>query len=95
MFPIGTLLYFTPFYFKDGSSPKNKYFLVLDYVDGEMIVAGLPSSKDHSPAFIPKKHGCMHDEGAAFIAYYFEAGKTLLDNDWRFDKPTFLYAFFG
>ena len=35
----------------------------------------------------------MHNAAAAFTAYYFEAGKAVLENGWSFQKPTFLYAF--
>ncbi len=35
----------------------------------------------------------MHDDSAAFTAFYFEAGNAILENGWSFDMPAFLYAF--
>jgi len=61
MFAPGTLIYFTPFYFENGNF-KNKYFLVLANTGNDIIVASLPTSKDHIPDSIIKKHGCISNE---------------------------------
>lgn len=42
MFTPGNILYFTPFYFKNGAPSKNKYFIVLKDVDGQLVLASLP-----------------------------------------------------
>ena len=60
MFESGNLLYFEPFIFKNGAKPKNKYMVVLGKdIDGNMILASLPTSKDHVPHDIEVKVGCL------------------------------------
>ena len=54
-FHRGNLLYFNPFIFPDGGTPKPKYFLVLANVGDDVLLASLPTSKDHVPADIPVK----------------------------------------
>ena len=43
-FQQGAILYFDPFIFPDGGSPKPKYFLVLKHVDDTLLLASLPTS---------------------------------------------------
>ena len=47
MFKEGNLLKFSPFIFKNGACPKNKFFVVLKEAENAMILASLPTSKDH------------------------------------------------
>ena len=47
MFSPGNLLYFNPFIFPDGGVPKPKYFLVLAEAGDDVLLASLPTSKDH------------------------------------------------
>ena len=49
MFSERDILYFSPFYFKNGNKPKNKFFVVLKELDGKTIIASLPTSHDHIP----------------------------------------------
>ena len=60
MFEAGNLLFFRPFVFKNGASPKNKFMVVLgqDAV-GNTVLASLPTSKDHVPSDIEVKGGCI------------------------------------
>lgn len=61
MFEEGNLLLFTPFYFKNGALPRPKFFLVLKVCDGNMLLASLPTSKDHVPSDMSVKSGCFED----------------------------------
>ena len=48
MFEEGNLLLFRPFIFKNGVTPKDKFFLVLGKdIQGGLLLASLPTSKDH------------------------------------------------
>ncbi len=47
MFEEGNLLFFRPFLFKNGATPENKFFLVLKKLDGDILLASLPTSKNH------------------------------------------------
>ena len=68
----GDILYFDPFYFKNGNSSKPKYFIVLKISGETTIIASLPSSKDFLPATVVKKHGCVEVPEACFNCYIFE-----------------------
>ena len=59
MFKEGTILYFTPFYFKNGNTAKNKYFVVLKQVSNVAILASLPTRRDSIPTFAEVERGCV------------------------------------
>ncbi|SDG02103.1 hypothetical protein SAMN04487996_114155 [Dyadobacter soli] len=42
----GDILYFDLFYFKNGKTPKAKYFIVLKTTGTTTVIASLPSSRD-------------------------------------------------
>ncbi len=60
MFEEGNLLFFRPFLFKNGAEPQDKFFLVLKKLDGDILLASLPTSKDHVPSDLEVKHGCLN-----------------------------------
>lgn len=45
VFEEGNLLFFRPFLFKNGADPQDKFFLVLKKMDGDILLASLPTSK--------------------------------------------------
>ena len=49
MFEEGNLLFFSPFLFKNGAEPQDKFFLVLKKLDGDILLASLPTSKTMYP----------------------------------------------
>lgn len=60
MFEPGNLLYFNPFIFPDGGDPKPKFFVVLGEVDETVLLASLPTSKDHIPSDVEVTSGCFN-----------------------------------
>lgn len=93
MFEEKTIFRFNPFYFKDGSPAKPKYFIVLKNIDGQTIVANLPSSKIHIP--FPEdnvRHGCIDLSEYSICCYCFKAHQIITDEGWAFPKDTFLYG---
>lgn len=93
MHEVGTILYFTPFYFKDLSPSKPKYFIVLKILDnGEAILASLPSSRRHLPSFALTAHGCIEIPEACISCYIFEANRPVTDTGWGFPLDSFLYG---
>jgi hypothetical protein len=93
MYTPGTILYFTPFYFPDGGGSKNKYFLVLAAGKDDLLVASLPTSKDHIPGSIKKRHGCINDDAARVSCYFFEAGRVISTcGTFNFERDTFVYG---
>ena len=59
MFEEGTIIYFDPFYFKNGNTAKPKYFVVLKNQDGQNILASLPTRTDSIPQKEEIDNGCI------------------------------------
>jgi hypothetical protein len=49
VFEEGNIIYFDPFYFKNGNTAKPKYFVVLKNFNKNSILASLPTRKDTIP----------------------------------------------
>jgi hypothetical protein len=92
MYIPGAIIYFTPFYFQGGDS-KNKYFLVLSVAKENLLVACLPTSKDHIPRSIEKRHGCINDDTMRVNCYFFEAGRVVSEcGAFGFERDTYVYG---
>ena len=89
MLVTGNIIYFTPFYFSNGSPSKNKYFIVLKESGNATIIASLPSSKDFVPSIEIIKHGCIDIPSADFNCYHFEANRSITDAGFCFDTDGF------
>lgn len=87
----GQLLRFTPFVFKNGAKPKKKYFIVLKYYDECMILASLPTSKDHLPDNLSMSSGCINIPERAINAYVFLPNESVT-RFFSFPLPTFVYG---
>lgn len=92
-FSEGSVLYFNPFVFPDGGTPKPKYFIVLKHVGEKLLLASLPTSKDNVPSFINKSHGCIENPDINFNCYYFDPVVTVCDNGFSFPMETYVYGF--
>jgi hypothetical protein len=92
LFAEGQVIYFSPFYFKNGNTSKNKYFIVLRNIENTVLIASLPTSSDKLPSFIDVTHGCVNDEERCLNCYLFEAGKPITVNGFFFKRPTFIYG---
>lgn len=86
------ILYFTPYIFDNGTPSKPKYFIVLHVDASEVILATLPTSKDHVPNQIIKKHGCINNPAMMFNCYYFEKERAVCTNGFAFPRDTYVYA---
>jgi len=92
MYIAGNIIYFDPFYFKDGSVSKPKYFLVLKVIEGDVVLASLPSSIDHLPRHLNIVHGCIEVPEGNINCYVFKSNQLITKNNWAFPKDTFLYG---
>lgn len=92
-FQEGSILYFDPFIFSDGGTPKPKYFLVLKVLDDVCLLASLPTSKDFVPSTIEKKHGCIERSDISFNCYYFDPNVVICDNGFAFPIETYVYGY--
>nr|WP_295929626.1 hypothetical protein [uncultured Dyadobacter sp.] len=88
----GDVLYFNPFYFKNGSASKPKYFIVLKVFNAQSLLASLPSSLDYRPAQSMVGYGCIEVPEACFNCFLFKAGHSVTINDWSFPLDTYLYG---
>ena len=92
MFEPGNLLYFNPFIFPDGGEPKPKFFVVLGEVEDTVLLASLPTSKDHIPSDVEVTSGCLEIAERMVNAFIFMANEIVTDNGFFFDKNTFIYG---
>lgn len=88
----GDILYFDLFYFKNSSTPKAKYFVVLKSVGATTILASLPSSRDFRPIALAADYGCVEIPEACFNCFVFKAGVAVTTNNWAFPLDTFVYG---
>jgi len=92
MFEPGNLLYFNPFIFPDGGGSKPKFFVVLGEIDETVLLASLPTSKDHIPADVEVKSGCLEIPERMVNAYTFMANEVVTDTGFFFNINTFIYG---
>lgn len=53
------IIYFDPFFFKNGNTAKPKYFIVLKRYESNCVIASLPTRKDNIPQNENEKIGCI------------------------------------
>lgn len=91
MYSEGQLFCFTPFVFKNGTLPKKKYFIVLGHIGDNMLLASLPTSKDHIPSDVVHVSGCINIPERAVNAFVFFPHDSVTDS-FSFSRPTFVYG---
>ena len=96
MFEEGNLLRFEPFLFKNGALPKPKYFVVIKDIDGDLLLASLPTSKDHVPRDIEMRRGCLDISERQLNTFVFLSNEVIsIDaegNEFAFPLDTFIYG---
>lgn len=95
MFAEGDILYFSPFYFKNGNTPKNKYLVVLKNIGSVSIFAILPTSKDSIPNNLTndKSYGCIECKDINFNCFVFTPKIEVTECGKRFEFQTHLYGY--
>lgn len=91
MYEAGDLLKFSPFEFKNGNLPKPKYFIVLGHIDDKVLMAALPTSKDHVPADAVIDRGCVDIRERGVNAYIFNPNEKVTAT-FSFPRQTFVYG---
>lgn len=92
MFLKGQIIYCTPFYFQNGNTAKPKYFIVLNNINEETIIASLPTRSNHAPTLIDTTHGCVNHDDRCFNCYVFEPNRVITDNGFSFPICTYIYG---
>lgn len=92
MFLPGQIIYFTSFQFKNGNTPKSKYFIVIAKVGNNCIIASLPTRTNSVPSFVSTDHGCINIDERCYNAYVFKKNQIIGQTGFSFDMPTFIYG---
>ena len=92
MFNEGIVWYISPFYFKNGNTSKNKYFIILKVIENQLVIASLPTRSNKAPTLIKVEHGCNNDPERCFNCYVFHQDKVITDTGFSFSMNTYIYG---
>lgn len=92
MFEEGNIIYFDPFYFKNGNPAKAKYFIVLKNQNDTTILASLPTRKDAIPMFAEIENGCIELPEFNFNCFVISNQIIVTDCGKKFDFKTHIYG---
>ncbi len=89
----GSLLYITPFYYLNGATPQNKYFLCIKNVGNDSVLISLPTSQDYVPNYHTLVHGCNDISRAQQCFYCFLPNVVICaDTQFSFNLNTYLFG---
>lgn len=92
MFKEGNIIYFDPFYFKNGNKAKPKYFVVLKNEDDQNILASLPTRTDSIPTKNEIEDGCLELPEINLNCFVISATNAVTDCGKCFDFKTHIYG---
>lgn len=92
MFKEGNIIYFDPFYFKNGNTAKPKYFVVLKNQNGKNILASLPTRKDSIPQKEEVENGCIELPLINLNCFVISENIEVTDCGKYFDFKTHIYG---
>ncbi len=93
MFKEGNILYFTPFYFKNGNTAKNKYFVVLRNVGNTTVLASLPTRRDSVPEKDVVECGCVEIPEINFNCFVIPPNVPVTECSRCLDFKTYIYGY--
>jgi hypothetical protein len=92
MYTEGNILYFTPFYFKNGNTAKPKYLVVLKTIGDKTILASLPTRTDSIPAKDVVEAGCVELPDINLNCFVISHTLPITVCNKKLDFPTFIYG---
>ena len=92
MFEEGTIIYFDPFYFKNGNTAKPKYFVVLKNQENKQVLASLPTRTDSIPKKEEIDDGCIELPSINFNCFVISTHTKVTDSGKSFDFETHIYG---
>lgn len=92
MFEAGYIIYFDPFYFKNGNTAKPKYFVVLKSIDNKSIIASLPTRRDNIPEEETIENGCVELPEINLNCFVISQAQIVTECGKHFDFATHLYG---
>ncbi|MFD1551717.1 hypothetical protein DNU06_02560 [Putridiphycobacter roseus] len=93
MLEEGNIIYFTPFYFKNGNDPAPKFFIVLKKNGSDSLLASLPTSKDKLPLSNSITDGCIEVPESGINCFMISNTKIITKCNKKFDVTTHIYGF--
>ena len=93
MFSEGEILYFDPFYFKNGNTSKAKFFVILKTYSGNCYLASLPTSKDFIPEKFSIEDGCVELPEIDINCFVISSKTVITTCNKYFPLPTFIYGY--
>lgn len=92
MFEEGAIIYFDPFYFKNGNTAKPKYFVVLKNQNEHTILASLPTRTDSIPTNDEIDNGCIELPLIGLNCFVISKEMEVTNCGKRFDFKTYIYG---
>ena len=92
MFEERSIIYFDPFYFKNGNTAKPKYFVVLKNIEGKNVLASLPTRTDSIPAKDEIENGCLELPEINLNCFIFSTKCIITECGKTFDFKTHIYG---
>lgn len=92
MYKEGNIIYFTPFYFKNGNTAKPKYFVVLKVFEEKNILASLPTRHDSIPKNNEIENGCIDLPDINLNCYVISENIEITECGKNFDFKTHIYG---
>lgn len=92
MFQEGNIIYFDPFYFKNGNTAKPKYFVVLKSYGTNSVIASLPTRKDSIPTDNTIEYGCVELPNINLNCFVIPSHHIATECGKQFDFNTYLYG---
>lgn len=93
MYDEGTILYFTPYHFKNGKSkPKPKYFVILKNINNAYVLASLPTRKDSIPEKDVVIRGCVELPDIDFNCFVIPTTEFVTECNQKFPFTTHIYG---
>lgn len=92
MFTVGSIIKFTPFYFKNGNTAKTKYMLIVANNNDKVIVNVLTTSQDNVPNDWKSDSNCNYDDSRGLHYYLFKKNEIITECEFCFNLDTYILA---
>jgi hypothetical protein len=93
VFEAGNIIYFDPFFFKNGNTAKAKYFVILKTLENSSLIASLPTRKDSTPRNNSIDIGCIEIPELNFNCFVVPNSTVVTTCGKIFDFTTYLYGY--
>jgi hypothetical protein len=93
VFEAGNIIYFDPFFFKNGNTAKAKYFVILKTLENSSLIASLPTRKDSTPRNNSIDIGCIEIPELNFNCFVVPNSTVVTTCGKMFDFNTYLYGY--